>query len=104
MNDREGVPVKTMAEVLAEHQYNPEGAVCSCSNLVQVGLRCDTQTHPQHVAAALSAAGFGDVREQKARLDMLTMACEEAEECGRETISIKGLRATLTVSQPGTGS
>lgn len=57
---------KTMAEVLAEHIYKPSEAVCSCSDFVQVGLNCDPQTHPQHVAEVLSAAGFGLVADAKA--------------------------------------
>jgi hypothetical protein len=59
--------MKTMAEVLAEHQYDRERAVCTCSDLVQVGLRCDAQTHPEHVAEVLTAAGFGPVQEAKAQ-------------------------------------
>lgn len=56
---------KTMAEVLAEHTYDRLHAVCSCSDLVQVGLKCDRQTHPEHVAEVLSAAGYGLVAEAK---------------------------------------
>lgn len=55
-----------MADVLAAHKYDRERAVCSCSDFVQVGLKCDPQTHEQHVAAALSAAGFGPVQEARA--------------------------------------
>lgn len=43
-----------IAKVLEEHRYKVEEAVCSCSDFVQVGLRCDDQTHEQHVAAVLA--------------------------------------------------
>lgn len=53
-----------IAEVLAAHRYDPEGSVCTCSNEVQVGLRCDSQTHAQHVAAVLAPV----IREAQADL------------------------------------
>jgi hypothetical protein len=53
----------TMAEVLAAHRYDPVRAVCSCSDFVQVGLRCDAQTHPEHLAEVLEAAGFGNLHD-----------------------------------------
>ena len=63
-----------MAEVLAQHKYDQEGAVCSCSDFVQVGLRCDAQTHPEHLAEVLIAAGFGPV--QAARAEALEQAAD----------------------------
>ena len=57
-----------MAEVLAQHKYDQEGAVCSCSDFVQVGLRCDAQTHPEHLAEVLIAAGFGPVQAARAEV------------------------------------
>ena len=55
--------MSAMAEVLARHKYDKERAVCSCSDFVQVGLRCDAQTHPEHLAEVLTAAGFGPVKD-----------------------------------------
>ena len=55
--------MSTMADIIAAHKYDHEGAVCSCSNEVQVGLRCDKQTHAEHVAAELAAAGYGNMAD-----------------------------------------
>lgn len=52
-----------IADALREHRYKVEQAVCSCSDFVQVGLRCDDQTHEQHVAAVVA----GIVREAQAK-------------------------------------
>ena len=48
----------TLAGLLREHRYDREKAVCECSDFVQVGLRCDPETHEQHVANVLIAAGY----------------------------------------------
>jgi len=47
-----------LAQVLKEHKYDLVKAVCSCSDFVQVGLRCDPETHEQHVAGVLLDAGY----------------------------------------------
>ena len=47
-----------LAELLNQHRYDRVRAVCSCSDLVQVGLRCDPETHEQHVASILIGAGY----------------------------------------------
>lgn len=49
----------SMEEVLRAHRYNPEAAVCECSDEVQIGLRCDPQTREQHISDMLREAGFG---------------------------------------------
>ena len=54
-----------VAAVLAGHQYDPDGCVCTCSDEVQVGLRCDSQTHSQHVATMLAPV-FADVWDEGA--------------------------------------
>lgn len=60
---------KTMAEVLAEHQFmyhsfngvtQKRYLACSCGALPLAG------DHPTHLAVALSAAGFGLVADAKA--------------------------------------
>jgi hypothetical protein len=49
-----------MAEVLAAHQrQNSSSCLCGWAEL--------GRSHPAHQAAALTAAGFGDVREAKAQ-------------------------------------
>lgn len=47
-----------LADLLKAHRYKPMEAVCSCSNFIQVGLKCDPETHEQHVATVLLLAGF----------------------------------------------
>lgn len=50
---------KTMAEVLIEHQrHNASSCLCGWAKL--------GRSHPEHQADALTAAGFGDVRESAA--------------------------------------
>lgn len=61
--------MSVMAEVLAGHRYDRERAVCSCSDFVQVGLKCDAQTHPEHLAEVLAAAGFGLIRSSGAAIE-----------------------------------
>ena len=57
---------RTMTEVLAEHIPHTESlAHCSCGNY----HAWTSTSHAEHVADMLAAAGFGDVREQQARLD-----------------------------------
>lgn len=45
--------MKELLEILKSHRYNAEAAVCTCSDTVQVGLKCDKQTHPEHLAEML---------------------------------------------------
>lgn len=45
--------MEKLLEVLEAHRYNVEAAVCTCSDYVQVGLKCDKQTHPEHLAEML---------------------------------------------------
>jgi hypothetical protein len=84
MSISEGVPVKTMAEVLAEHQKVSMGMTygspdtCKCGARIypaqgdtEVTLRRDA-AFGVHQFSELAAAGFGDVREAG------TVALEEA--------------------------
>jgi hypothetical protein len=47
-----------LATVLLAHRYDKVRAVCACSDEVQVGLHCDPETHEQHTAGVLIAAGY----------------------------------------------
>jgi hypothetical protein len=47
-----------LAELLRQHRYDKHRAVCGCSDEVQVGLNCDPETHEQHAADAILAAGY----------------------------------------------
>ncbi len=66
-HEHEGVPVKTMAEVLGEHgaaiAYE-EYYGCTCGE-VKLTIR-NGASHASHVADALTAAGFGPVKAAQA--------------------------------------
>ena len=67
--------MKTMAEVLAEHQWydattdneDPAIGCTGCPEWFGSEYALDDGTFPAHQAAALSAAGFGPVREAQAQ-------------------------------------
>jgi len=51
-----------LSVVLREHRYDRVRAVCECSDEVQVGLNCDAETHEQHAASIILAAGYSKPR------------------------------------------
>ena len=52
-----------LAGLLSQHTYDRHRAVCNCSDLVQVGLRCDDETHAQHMASTILSAGYTKPRQ-----------------------------------------
>lgn len=75
---------KTMAEVLVEHQrHNASSCLCGWAKL--------GHSHPEHQAAALTAAGFGDVKDAAAKA--LEDAADDADALGIEAIRPASLRA-----------
>lgn len=88
-NDTEG-----MAKVLVEHAYSlgPDGRTCEC-NWKRPYPAVDESplqvVHTRHVADALAAAGYGDVREVEEALE----CCREQRTDLRELVDVERERA-----------